>query len=111
MQPNTIKWNLLGMMNNSYYRVKLQVLEPQPQHLTNNSSNSTDGAPVIVFLHPVSQTGEKHSNNNKDDNWAKSTVSSMNQQLITSACCHLLAVIVIAAAACVSLVEPTLTVA
>eukprot|EP00953_Heterococcus_sp_UTEX-ZZ885_P002474 1844-Heterococcus_DN1.PRE.4 len=59
-QPNTIKWNLLGMMNNSYYRVKLQVIEPQAQHHTNNTdANSADDAPVIEFLHPVSQTGRR----------------------------------------------------
>jgi Mo-co oxidoreductase dimerisation domain len=61
MQPNTIKWNLLGMMNNSYYRVKLNVLEPQSRHHTDTINSSAGDAPVIEFLHPVSQTGESNA--------------------------------------------------
>ncbi len=39
-QPSEITWNVLGMMNNAWYRVRTE----------------TDGSSAIIFKHPV-QTG------------------------------------------------------
>jgi nitrate reductase (NAD(P)H) len=41
MQPHTVPWNVLGMMNNSWYTVKIQV-ESNPHQ-----------APSLIFRHPV----------------------------------------------------------
>ncbi|EAQ83662.1 hypothetical protein CHGG_10066 [Chaetomium globosum CBS 148.51] len=42
MQPRDFKWNILGMMNNSWYTVKTETVQDEK-----------DGSPAVVFRHPT----------------------------------------------------------
>jgi len=47
-QPEQPTWNLLGMMNNCWYRVKIDIMEG-----TSSPSSSSSCKPILMFTHPV----------------------------------------------------------